>query len=122
MKLVKSIFLGVSLLAGLSAHGFLTPADNTTIGTAGLITVSATVTNAIKLAANSYRRYLLISNLDATNAVYLSYSGSTGVSASTGPVIKISAGTTFEPRKAPTNAIYLFTTGAAVSTTIISGN
>jgi hypothetical protein len=109
MKLV----IILTLLFGSFAHA--ASGDSVKIQTQTVVT--ATGTSTLALAANSYRRYLLLQNNGSTT-VYVKFgsahSGSEGV--------WILPGGNYEPIKAPIGAIYLKTASSTDDVTIIDGN
>lgn len=117
------IKLLVLLSVGLNALALQEVTNRTDIVTQSVVTVSMATSQTVALAANKYRRYLYIRNMDASEVIYLSFSGNvTGTGMSAGSTIKIAAGAAWEPSIPPIDKIILFTVNAPISASIMSGN
>ena len=99
--------------------------QHTDVITQSVVSVSQSTSQTTALAANPYRKWLYIRNMDATLPIYLSHSGNvTATGTSAGATIKIGADSAYQPTIAPIDKIVLFTVSGStgVSASIFSGN
>lgn len=105
----------------LSLSGLALGVDSVDVKSQTSVTASTSTSNTVALAANRYRKWLYIRNQDASLPLYVDFVHSDGVSTTT-VAVKIAAGAEWEPKVAPTDAIYVFTGSGSISATIMEAN
>lgn len=116
--ILACLFLGVGAAQAVDNPGvsIINAVNASLSGTT--FSASTTTSQTVVLSANKFRRYLRVTNLNSSVPIYLGFTPSISASAS----VAIAGGATYEPVKAPTNALYFFTGSSTASGVVFSGN